>query len=886
MPPATRTTATRAADNEPTPIRPPQPARRSPVATTGSHGSAAAAAARTPAPPVGGPDDGARPPSLGSIVRRLGLAAVGIVVLARHPAGERRDRPLDRHHLVPVRRLRERPVDAARGAARAVPRRARDRARRAARDAVARRPPRAARGPDPARAAQDLVRPPAGRAASRRAQRPAGRRAGAARTGRDRRPARRSCSSRTTCPTSSRSAPGSWRCSRSSSRSASRAPSAGSWDTILLYLNGVPFSPTASVTDPVFGRDIGFFLFDLPFLRFVQALINGLLLAALAVAGARYLLATTRGGEVFVTRVRVHLAVIAGLYLLSVAFGYQLDKYELVYSQAGVATGVALRGRQRAVLRLRRPHAAVGPRRRAARRRRVHPLAVAAGRRRRDLVRRLDPPRAPLPGGDPALQRRPQHVRPGGAVHREQHRDDAARLRHRRLGEPPLRRDGAADAGGDRERGGHVHQRPPVGLPAAPDDPRPGPERPPVLRLRRRRHRPLRHRRHAAPGDAVRPRARDRAQPAGRRAGSTSGSSTPTASASRWSRSTRSRTEGQPRLWVRDLPPRRRTRAPEIIQPRIYFGEADAHYVVVARQAARVRLPARHERGRRRRDDVVDRRHGRPARLDPQPAAVRAPVPGPRPADLGPGHGRQPAAVPPDDGRPAAADRAVPALRQGPVPRRRRRGHLVYVQDAYTISDQFPHATVVQHGRSWARSRACAGTRSTTSGTASRSRWTRTTGRCTSTSPTRRTRSSAPGRASSRRCSSRWTSWPTACSSHLRVPEEQFNVQTRVYGQYHVDDPLTFFNRTDRWTVPDEADEPAEPRVRGVLRRDADARRAEGGVPAAPADDRRQPAEHDRVGGRPQRRPRTTARSAPTGSRPTRRSSGRRRSRRGSTRTR
>jgi hypothetical protein len=37
---------------------------------------------------------------------------------------------------------------------------------------------------------------------------------------------------------------------------------------------------------------------------------------------------------------------------------------------------------------------------------------------------------------------------------------------------------------------------------------------------------------------------------------------------------------------------------------------------------------------------------------------------------------------------------------------------------------------------------------------------------------------------------------------HLRVPEEQFNVQTRVYGTYHVKDPLTFFNKSDRWTVP------------------------------------------------------------------------------------
>ena len=37
----------------------------------------------------------------------------------------------------------------------------------------------------------------------------------------------------------------------------------------------------AAVTDPVFGRDIGYFLFELPFLRFVQALFNGIVVAAL-----------------------------------------------------------------------------------------------------------------------------------------------------------------------------------------------------------------------------------------------------------------------------------------------------------------------------------------------------------------------------------------------------------------------------------------------------------------------------------------------------------------------------------------------------------------------------------------------------------------------------
>ena len=115
------------------------------------------------------------------------------------------------------------------------------------------------------------------------------------------------------------------------------------WQTVLLWDHRVPFSPdTASaVTDPIFGKDIGFFLFELPFLRLIQGLFNGLVVAALLLALAQYLVAASRGALVFSTSVRVHLAVLAGLFLLSVAFGYQLDKYELVYSTRGVATGVS-----------------------------------------------------------------------------------------------------------------------------------------------------------------------------------------------------------------------------------------------------------------------------------------------------------------------------------------------------------------------------------------------------------------------------------------------------------------------------------------------------------------------------------------------------------------
>jgi uncharacterized membrane protein (UPF0182 family) len=37
---------------------------------------------------------------------------------------------------------------------------------------------------------------------------------------------------------------------------------------------------------------------------------------------------------------------------------------------------------------------------------------------------------------------------------------------------------------------------------------------------------------------------------------------------------------------------------------------------------------------------------------------------------------------------------------------------------------------------------------------------------------------------------------------HLRVPEDLFNVQTSVYGRYHVTAPQTFFDSSDLWTVP------------------------------------------------------------------------------------
>lgn len=116
----------------------------------------------------------------------------------------------------------------------------------------------------------------------------------------------------------------------------------GAWETVLLWIHRVPFSPTGTaVTDPIFNKDVGFFLFELPFLRLIQGVFNAIVVGALLLSLASYFVGASRGGLVFSTPIRVHLAVLGGLFLLSVAAGYQLDKFDLVYSNRGVATGVS-----------------------------------------------------------------------------------------------------------------------------------------------------------------------------------------------------------------------------------------------------------------------------------------------------------------------------------------------------------------------------------------------------------------------------------------------------------------------------------------------------------------------------------------------------------------
>jgi uncharacterized membrane protein (UPF0182 family) len=45
---------------------------------------------------------------------------------------------------------------------------------------------------------------------------------------------------------------------------------------------------------------------------------------------------------------------------------------------------------------------------------------------------------------------------------------------------------------------------------------------------------------------------------------------------------------------------------------------------------------------------------------------------------------------------------------------------------------------------------------------------------------------------------------PASLRRHIRYPEDLFTVQAEMYGTYHMTNPMTFYNREDRWDVPRE----------------------------------------------------------------------------------
>lgn len=108
---------------------------------------------------------------------------------------------------------------------------------------------------------------------------------------------------------------------------------AGNWEQLLLFVNRVPFN----VTDPLFNRDIGFFVFVLPVW---QALHSWLMFGLIVVLAATALVGGVGWRGWYVRRpALLQLAILGALILLLVAWQYRINTLELVYGTRGVVFG-------------------------------------------------------------------------------------------------------------------------------------------------------------------------------------------------------------------------------------------------------------------------------------------------------------------------------------------------------------------------------------------------------------------------------------------------------------------------------------------------------------------------------------------------------------------
>ena len=96
-------------------------------------------------------------------------------------------------------------------------------------------------------------------------------------------------------------------------------------------------------TDPILGKDIGFYLFSLPFLELLQgfarvAALLGILLVSIVYFVNGGLTLTPSGANV-AGKVRKHLALLAGFFLLTIAAGFYLDCFRLLFTESGAFFG-------------------------------------------------------------------------------------------------------------------------------------------------------------------------------------------------------------------------------------------------------------------------------------------------------------------------------------------------------------------------------------------------------------------------------------------------------------------------------------------------------------------------------------------------------------------
>ncbi len=115
------------------------------------------------------------------------------------------------------------------------------------------------------------------------------------------------------------------------------------WQTFLLWKSAGPVQ--FGKADPLFHRDPSFYIFILPFQKFVQGWLFSALVGVTVIAAiAHYLSGGIRlqsVGEKVTPQVKAHLSVLLGFIVLVKSWGYFLGKFDLLVSPRGAVTGAS-----------------------------------------------------------------------------------------------------------------------------------------------------------------------------------------------------------------------------------------------------------------------------------------------------------------------------------------------------------------------------------------------------------------------------------------------------------------------------------------------------------------------------------------------------------------
>ncbi|GAB6098411.1 UPF0182 family protein [Halanaerocella petrolearia] len=116
--------------------------------------------------------------------------------------------------------------------------------------------------------------------------------------------------------------------------------SANDWQLALKFFNSTLFGKT----DPLFNKDIAFYVFKLPFYNLLYQILTLTVVLSGFISGAIYLL--TASGSSFLSKlndnhIKSHMSILLSAFFLLKAWGYRLNMFRLLYSERGVVFGAS-----------------------------------------------------------------------------------------------------------------------------------------------------------------------------------------------------------------------------------------------------------------------------------------------------------------------------------------------------------------------------------------------------------------------------------------------------------------------------------------------------------------------------------------------------------------